>query len=129
IIVPTFVKCRENFAEMESWYDQWLRALGTAVITGPSDCAGQIPSMDVANMTPPKRKPCARLDRRMMVLADGRMVSCEQDVFGRQVLGEVGRDPIMQVWNKSMATMRNDHHSGNLQRYPLCVSCGEWHRP
>ena len=26
IIVPIFTKCRQNLAEMEAWYDQWLRA-------------------------------------------------------------------------------------------------------
>lgn len=129
IIVPTFVKCRENFAEMETWYDQWLRALGTAVITGPSDCAGQIPDCSVADMAPPRRKACNRLDRRMMVLADGRIVSCEQDVFGRQVLGEIGRDPISSVWNSSFAVLRADHDAGKWQHHPLCASCKEWHRP
>ncbi len=25
LLVPIFVKCRENLGEMEAWYDQWLR--------------------------------------------------------------------------------------------------------
>src|SRR5207248_2894117 len=32
ILVPTFIKCQQNIDEMEIWYDQWLRALGMAVI-------------------------------------------------------------------------------------------------
>lgn len=129
IVVPTFVKCRENMGEMESWYDQWLRALGVAVITGPSDCAGQIPQMAVGEMAPPRRKPCGRLAHRMTILADGRIVSCEQDVFGRQVLGEIGRDCIADVWAGSFESMREDHRAGAWQKYPLCATCREWHRP
>ena len=75
---------------MEAWYDQWLRAVGSAVIVGPSDFAGQIPDHAVADMAPPLRRPCARLESRMTILSDGRIVTCEQDVLGRQTLGSLG---------------------------------------
>src|SRR5439155_16402383 len=65
LVVPTFVKCAANLAEMELWYDQWLKVLGAATILGPSDFAGQIPDVGVADMSPPKRRACARLNPRM----------------------------------------------------------------
>src|SRR3954451_21017813 len=98
LLVPTFVKLATNLGEMEAWYDQWLRALGCAVISGPSDCAVKMPDMAVADMAPPLRRPCARLDTRITVLSVGRIVSCEQDVTGRQVLGRVGEDRLADVW-------------------------------
>lgn len=58
LIAPIFVKTPLNLAEMEPWYDYWIRRLGHAVITGPSDFAGQIPDTAVADMAPPKRRPC-----------------------------------------------------------------------
>ena len=106
ILVPTFTKCRQNMAEMEAWYDQWLRAVGCAVVRGPSDCGGQIPDVSVADMAPPRRKACSRLASRLMVLCDGRIVSCEEDVLGRQALGEVGRDSVQDVWQKRFADSR-----------------------
>ena len=54
----------DNLAEMEIWYDQWLKALGSAVIIGPSDFAGQITSVGLADMQPPKRSACRRLESR-----------------------------------------------------------------
>src|SRR5207247_1425491 len=27
LLVPVFTKCQQNLAEMETWYDQWLKAL------------------------------------------------------------------------------------------------------
>ncbi|MGH7179614.1 MAG: radical SAM protein, partial [Tepidisphaeraceae bacterium] len=68
LLVPVFAKCAQNLAEMEAWYDQWLRTLGCAVIDGPSDFAGQIPAHAVADMSPSKRAPCARLSSRLTVL-------------------------------------------------------------
>ena len=35
ILVPIFTKCHENLSEMEPWYDQWIRAVGSARHSGP----------------------------------------------------------------------------------------------
>lgn len=129
LLVPTFTKCRQNLGEMEAWYDQWLRAVGCAVITGPSDCGGQCDDVAVADMSPPKRRPCARLWSRLTVLSDGRVVSCEQDVFGRQVMGEVGQEPITKIWRKQFGGLRADHRDGQWASRAVCAACREWHRP
>ena len=129
MLVPTFVKLAENLAQMEQWYDQWLRAVGSAVIVGPSDFAGQIPDHAIADMAPPLRRPCARLDSRITVLSDGRIVSCEQDVLGRQALGTLASDRIADVWARRFGALRADHNRGNWSRHALCGNCREWHRP
>src|SRR5262249_4167299 len=109
LIVPTFVKLTENLAEMEIWYDQWLKALGSAVIVGPSDCAGQIMNVEVADMQPPRRSACRRLESRMMILSDGSIVTCEQDVLGKHALGKVGSDSIRDVWLNRFGALRAEH--------------------
>lgn len=129
ILAPTFTKCRDNLAEMESWYDQWLRALGTAVIAGPSDHAGQLPDVSVADMSPPRRRPCARLRSRVVVRSDGTVVACEQDFAGRAVLGRIGEVPLKQIWQDRLAPLRSDHRAGNVAAHPLCGACREWNRP
>lgn len=127
IVVPVFTKLQENLAEMESWYDHWLRTLGCAVIRGASDCAGQIPEASPVDMTPPKRRSCHRLDWRLTVLSDGRVVPCENDVAGRQSLGRLGTNRIADLWGGPMQTLRRAHSSGELP--PLCTACRDWHRP
>jgi radical SAM protein with 4Fe4S-binding SPASM domain len=129
LLVPTFIKCHQNLAEMESWYDQWLRAVGSAVIHGPSDCAGQIPDVSVADMSPPGRKPCSRLSSRLTILSDGSIVSCEEDVLAKQVLGRIGVESLHEVWSKRAEALRADHRESKWERHPLCARCREWHRP
>jgi Iron-sulfur cluster-binding domain len=128
LFVPTFVKCRDNLAEMEVWYDHWLRAVNCAVITGPSVFGGPIADVSAADMTPPRRKACARLQNRMTVLCDGTMVSCEQDVLGRQAIGRVGETSIRDAW-RNLNKLRQDHDNGQWEKHPACVGCKEWHRP
>ncbi|MDP9173543.1 MAG: radical SAM protein [Planctomycetota bacterium] len=129
LIVPTFVKLNENLAEMEPWYDHWLRTLGCAVVTGPTGYAGQMPDVSVANMEPPLRRPCARLAKRLTVLSDGRFVACEQDIQGLMPLGTAGRNSVADIWSSAAANLRRDHQVGNWQRHSLCSRCRDWHRP
>jgi MoaA/NifB/PqqE/SkfB family radical SAM enzyme len=129
ILVPVFTKCRENLAEMETWYDKWLAALGSAVIAGPSDFAGQIPDHAVADMRPPARRPCNRLASRLHVLSNGAVVPCEQDACGKQALGQLGVHSIEPLWAGPLAAMRDEHRRGHWNTYPLCSQCKEWHRP
>ena len=129
LLVPVFTKLRPNFGEMEAWYDQWLKALGCAVITGPSDFAGLIPDVGVADMSPPVRRACARLASRLTVLSDGRAVSCEQDVLGRQVVGDLTHESLAHAWNNGMRRLREAHGCVQFAADPVCAGCREWHRP
>jgi hypothetical protein len=129
ILTPFFVKCRLNLGEMELWYDQWLRAVGSAVIAGPSDFGGLIADCSVADMSPPRRRGCARLSSRMTILCDGRVVSCEEDILGGQSLAKIGQRPIADIWRECFGALRADHAKGDWNKHPACQSCRQWHRP
>jgi hypothetical protein len=129
LLVPLFTKCNANLTEMEGWYDQWLRAVGSAAIVGPSDYAGGIADVAVADMAPPRRVACWRINSRMTVLCDGRVASCEQDALGRQVMGRVGEQSVEEIWRRSFGGLRTDHREGNWKKRPVCAGCREWHRP
>jgi MoaA/NifB/PqqE/SkfB family radical SAM enzyme len=128
IVVPVFAKLKSNLAEMEIWYDQWLRTLGCAVIESPSDFGGQIPGLCVADMSPPVRKPCVRLNARLVVLCDGTVVACEQDVTGAHPVGRIGVQTLREIWANQLKPIRADHACGRWKNRPLCVGCREWHR-
>lgn len=129
LLAPLFVKTAANLAEMENWYDQWLGANGSAVILGPSDCAGQIPYVGLADMAPPRRGACARLQSRMTILSDGRVVPCEQDVLGRNAIGVAGQQALRELWKVAMNPLRLAHGKEQWDAQPLCRSCKDWHRP
>ncbi len=129
LLVPIFIKCRENLGEMETWYDQWLRILGCAVIRGPSTFGGIAQDVSVADMSPPSRRPCVRLASRINLLSDGRLVSCEEDVLGQQVVGDLGKETLRDVWQKSARALRQSHELKAWGDHPVCAQCTEWHRP
>ncbi len=129
LLVPVFTKCRENLPEMEAWYDHWLGTLDGAVIRGPTTCGGQIPDAAVADMSPPRRAPCRRIESRLTVLCDGRVTTCEEDVRGAQPLGRVGEHSIADLWRGAMRWVRGNHRLQIFEETPVCADCKDWHRP
>ncbi len=129
LVVPTFTKTAANLAEMEAWYDYWVRRAGHAVVAGPSTYAGRVPDVSAADMTPPRRRACGRLASRLTVLSDGRVVSCETDVLAAQPMGRVGDRPLTDIWRDRFAALRACHAAGRWDDQPLCRGCGDWHRP
>jgi hypothetical protein len=128
LMVPVFTKTQQNLGEMETFYDQWLKMVGCAVIEGPSDFAGQISDVALADMSPTRRSACARLNSRLMVLCDGTFVACEQDVLGKNPIGRLGSDTLREVWNDRLAALRAAHACAGWKNHPLCANCREWHR-
>lgn len=64
LIVPTFTKLRHNVGEMEAWYDQWLCAVGNAVIRGP-EAFGNEPPVPLSDLS---AAPLARTERPLDVI-------------------------------------------------------------
>ena len=128
VVAPLLVKTVENFDELEAWYDTWLRALGSAVITGPSTYGGRIADCGVADMTPPVRRACRRLADRVTILSDGGIVACEEDPTGDMRLGRLGEDRLADVWQGPLSRL-NDRHKRLVALPQLCSNCSEWHRP
>lgn len=130
IVVPTLIKSKETFDDLDVFFDQWLRKTGWAVIEGYSHHAGQMPDRCVMSMAPPKRVPCRQLQQRGTVLCDGTVVGCDQDFNGRYVVGRLQEHGLAEIWSgRSFGKLRNAHRAGDYALHPLCRKCDEWHRP
>jgi len=126
LIVPSLVKALETFDDLEPFYDTWQRRLGAVLVTGYSHCARQRPDRAVTSTAPPHREPCRRVRSRALILADGRMTTCDQDFAGRQAVGRVGDQDFAALWHGvGLEAVRRE----TVAHGPLCGSCDEWHRP
>lgn len=125
-VVPSFVKSEDNVHEMESFYDQWQRRLGACLVTGYSHFAAQRPMRSVTRTAPPKRGVCRRTLSRTMILADGRVTTCDQDFAGQQTIGRLDDSPLSELWHSARLKAIRENH---FDHAPLCPKCDEWHRP
>jgi len=64
----------------------------------------------------------------MSVLWDGRVVTCCMDSNGVQVLGDLNRQTVQEVWTGPvLAGVRKDFANLDYRKYPVCTAC-DWVR-
>jgi hypothetical protein len=130
LIVPEMAKLRITLPEQEAFFDDWIRRVGWANVVSPSHYAGHLPDQSVMKMAPPQRMRCGRLWSRLMILADGTAVTCDQDVAARQPVGQIAAEAIEAIWTgPTLDAIRSAHQADELADLPLCPACDEWHRP
>lgn len=130
IVLCSLTRCAATIDEMETFYDHWMRTLGGALIEGYETCGGTLPADTLIPLTPPVRRPCRRLDRRMLLLADGCVPPCSQDYAGRVRLGNWRTDSLKVLWlGNTMSRLREQHRAGNWHALPVCANCDAWFRP
>jgi hypothetical protein len=123
-------KSVDTLDELDPFFDGWIRECGWANIAGYSHYAGQLEDRAAMSMAPPKRTPCRRIMERALVLADGRLVLCDQDFTGAYAVGNLHRDGLGAVWGGSaMTQVRQAHLEGAFEVGVWCGRCDEWHRP
>jgi len=135
IIVPQLTKSTLNVEEMDVFFDGWMRAQGCATIVGFSHFSRRMPDLTVVEMAPPRRTPCRQILRRCLLLADGRIVACDQDFAANMVLGNLAGQSLGEIWTGPAAQALRARHlavsrdTKPLRDVPLCADCREWHRP
>ncbi len=81
-------------------------------------------------MAPSRRIGCRRIRSRCLVLADGRLAMCDQDVNGLHTVGRVGEQSLEELWqDATFDDVRKSHRQGRFDPTPLCAACDDWHRP
>lgn len=131
-IVPRLTKTDETLTDMETFFDRWMHFAGHALIEPARSGRGYhrdlSPAMSPVAMAPPKRVACRQLERRMTILADGRVALCDQDWLGDGAAGDASVTPLRDIW-QAMNETRTAHDSGRWSQLALCGGCQEWHRP
>ncbi len=130
LVVAEMVKSIETVGELDTFFDGWVREAGWATIAGYSHYAGQREDRGVMNMCPPSRCACRRIMWRATILADGRMLVCDQDFTGARAVGKIGESSLGELWRGgAMESVRRGHRAGRFEALDLCGRCEEWHRP
>jgi len=130
IVLPTMTKARDNVHELDDFHDGWLRRIGAVSVNGYTHHAGQVDDRRVMSMAPPERVPCRRIGSRCLVLADGRVTMCDQDLNGRHAVGSLADGSLEAIWQGDrFRDVRAAHGALHFDVNPLCAACDEWHRP
>ena len=59
-----------------------------------------------------------------MILSDGTVVACCQDVNGKLALGNIKNSPINELWNKDhICELREKHSNNKRESIDICSKC------
>lgn len=111
--------------DVVTFYRHWNGVDGVApIIQKYNSFAGRLADRRVADLSPLQRHPCRHLQREMVILADGRVVRCHQDLDGDEVRGNLLSDDFAHVWAASDREWRA-HVEGKLPA--MCAACDEYY--
>ncbi len=119
------VRMNDNEWELQEFYKHWQSVDGVQpLIQKYNSFAGRLPDRRVADLTPLKRVPCRHLERDLVVLVDGTVPRCFQDLQSQTVRGILPEDSLEAIWKKG----EDDFDAHVREEYPaLCRSCDEYY--
>ena len=130
LVVPVFTQLADNLAEVEPWYDHFIRTLacsgGGGVVQSASTWADRVPDLGAPDLTPPARTPCNRLATRLTVLPCGTAVACENDLDHELLPPNPAQ--LRQVWSAAMPELRERHRCESTLP-ARCRKCRDFFRP
>jgi hypothetical protein len=130
IVVCSMTRSAATIKEMEGFYDHWIQKVGSAVIHGYNDYCRELSADTLLPATASVREPCHRLATRLMLLADGGVALCAQDIRGTVGLGNWTGESLREIWaGDRLRQVRQAHRELRLEPLPLCLRCTEWSRP
>ena len=118
------VRMKENEEHLESFYRHWKQKTDRVIIQKYSNFAGFLEDRKVADLSPVKRFPCWHIKRDLVVLLDGSVPACREDIKITHSLGNIFEESLAEIWPRGEAWF-NRHIAGD---YPdLCRNCDEYY--
>jgi spiro-SPASM protein len=118
-------RMKENENELQLFFRHWSDTGNVQpLIQKYNDFAGRLPDRRVADLQPLKRTPCRHLEREMVILVDGRVPRCHQDLEVEELLGDLRTGSLVDAWEAGESQYRLHLQSDYPQ---LCRLCDEYY--
>jgi spiro-SPASM protein len=122
-VYPQAVRMLENEEELEDFYRSWKAKAGKCIIQKYDSFSGFLPERRVCDLSPLERLECWHLKRDLVILLDGSVPLCREDLRGEQQSGLAFRpDGIRAAWS----AMEDEYRAQIAGEYRgICKSCDE----
>ena len=118
------VRTNLNEENLETFYRKWKEKTDNIIIQKYDYFSGLLPQRKVTDLSPLKRLPCWHIKRDMVVLLDGTVPMCREDVKQSCVLGNAFNDSLEELWGRGEQFYREHIQE---QYRPICEQCDEYY--
>ena len=132
----TYVHTDESEADIERYKSMWKSRVNHFHISPQFDYIGRAPirkeqgaanSENIMARGSKDRLPCRQLWLRLVVLSNGELVPCSQNIDGELSIGNIKDMTIAEAWQgEKMAELRGDHLTNRICPDSVCGKCIDW---
>ena len=118
------VRMQENEEALEGFYRDWKKETENIIIQKYDHFCRFLPQRKVTDLSPLKRQSCWHLKRDFVVLLDGSVPMCREDLKQAHLLGNVFQMGLDEIWQQG-----EQYYKRHLaEDYPeLCQDCDEYY--
>ncbi|MDR2797560.1 MAG: spiro-SPASM protein [Treponema sp.] len=116
--------------DIEQFYRSWKEAGAHIIIQKYDHFCGFLPAWGAADLSPVKRQPCWHLMRDMVILLDGTVPCCREDLAAltggseKGIWGNVFSDPLETIWSRGAVFYQEQC----IPAYTgICAECDEYY--
>jgi len=118
------VRMNENEEDLEQFYRHWKENTENVIVQKYDHFCGSLPGRKVTDLSPLNRFPCWHLKREMVILVDGTVPLCREDLKCGTVLGNVFNDSLEEIWEKGYGVFQSHTESCYTG---ICENCDEYY--
>ena len=132
----TYVRTEETDADIETFQNRWKDKVNSIHISPQFDYLGRAPlrasqgapnSEGILDRGTDDRLPCRQLWLRLVVLSNGELVPCSQNIDGELSLGNLNDMTIADAWQgDKMMDLRAQHLTNRIPDECVCSGCIDW---
>jgi radical SAM protein with 4Fe4S-binding SPASM domain len=113
----------EHLPAIRAFWQPWLGERDFLMTIEDMSFAGTMRQAEVAR----RREPCGWLWEYLVVLWNGDVVTCASDYDGTRVMGNLGRERLLDVWRgPAYEELRRKHAEGRYAEAGICHGCDDW---
>ncbi|MAH84581.1 MAG: hypothetical protein CBB68_09650 [Rhodospirillaceae bacterium TMED8] len=132
----TYVRTEESDKQIEAFQSAWRDKVNSIHISPQFDYIGRAPirkkqvdlnSENIMDRSREKRLPCRQLWLRLVVLSNGELVPCSQNIDGELSIGNIKEMTIAEAWQgDKMLELRAQHLVNRIPDSCVCSTCIDW---
>jgi len=118
------VRLQENEEVLEELYKQFQKRKATLILQKYDHHCHYLPERKVTDLSPINRFPCWHNKRDLVIMVDGNVPRCKEDVKGEFLLGNVFKESLREIWARG----NNLYLKQLAKEYPdICRNCDEYY--
>ncbi|MDR2417917.1 MAG: spiro-SPASM protein [Treponema sp.] len=124
------IRVKDSEDDIEVFYRSWKETEAHVIIQKYDSFCGKLPDLGVSDLSPLIRRPCWHLMRDMVILLDGTVPLCREDLGAlsgkaeQGTLGNVFSDELAAIWECGFPVYKQ--HCGAIYS-GLCEKCDEYY--